>query len=153
MSLFISEQGRKALIKVAQWLEAGAPHVDINGRVIENFDMNIAVCGTTCCIAGAVCQFEGLGNFDPQDPAILYNDGWRGEGAGNLATRYLGINEVDAELLFLPWVNPDFYDNDFLSDNAAPFSDKALAARVIRDYLETGIVDWEGNGLQMHGKD
>lgn len=151
MGEFISVQGRKALEKVADWLERGAPHVDANGRKLDFFDMNFGVdanrCGTSCCVAGAVCQFEGLGELR-EDGSLLFDSNY-GNGAGKLAMEYLGISKEDAIGLFLPWENAEFCGNDFLYGNSEPFSDTAVAAKTIRAYLATGVIDWEAAGLQM----
>lgn len=152
MSEFISVQGRKALEKVADWLERGAPHVDVNGRSLDNFDMNFAVmtggCGTSCCVAGAVVQFEGLGTLR-EDGSLLFDSNRSQTGADELATEFLGISETDAQRLFMPWENDEFVTNNYLESNAKPFSDIAVAAKVIRTYLATGEIDWEAAGLQM----
>lgn len=152
MSEFISVKGRKALEKVADWLERGAPHVDVNGRSLDNFNMNFAVmtggCGTSCCVAGAVVQFEGLGVLR-EDGSLLFDSSWTGPGADTLATEFLDISKADAQRLFMPWENDEFNSNGYLASNAEPFSDIAVAARVIRTYLATGEIDWEAAGLQM----
>lgn len=141
-------QNKQALIKVAEWLEDGAKHVDIdNGHKIDQFDMEHAVtsisngCGTACCIAGALVQFEGLikpvvegsPNFfdevdDETDDLV--------EGVGTLAASYLGIDKDDSDKLFVPW-------SHFEYESYTEFSDPDRAAQVIRHYLETGVVDWD----------
>lgn len=135
----VSKQGRKALEKVAEWLEAGAPHrVLDHGLAVTTFDMGLPVevddhCGTSCCIAGAVCQFEGLG-LDVRDP-----DGsleWFGEnGAMDLAGPFLGMGLIDQVKLFEPW-------NHSLGDSES-FNAPARGAAVIRYFLATGIVSWD----------
>jgi hypothetical protein len=136
----VSEQGRNALVKVAEWLEAGAPHVSLdNGLRVDSFAMDTVVdvqpdCGTSCCIAGAVCQFEGLGIDQRTWDGELY---WTGENGGfELATGFLDIEEDAAHRLFEPWNHFSGGDEDF---NAAP-----RGAAVIRYFLETGEVDWDG---------
>lgn len=136
----MNEQGKKALIKVAEWLEDGAKHVKVKGHSIGMFDMEQAVahqgdsCGTACCIAGAVVQFEGLISpvkFGSKD----FFDGTE-EGVGTLATNHLGISEAEAEELFEPW-------QCFGYDVYTEFSDPQRAAKVVRHYLKTGIIDWD----------
>lgn len=156
MNTFISEQGRAALEKVANWLEAGAPHVDVDGRRLDQFNMNFAVysgtCGTSCCVAGAVCQFEGLGTLNYDNGINYGGHGWGDSdpGAGSLAQDYLNISDDDARALFLPWEAVDTQKYPFLNNNATPFSVPAIAAKVIRVYLQTGVIDWIAAGVQTH---
>jgi hypothetical protein len=134
---FISEVGRQRLEIVAKWLEAGAPHVDEKG--IVSFNMNVGIkygdCGTTCCIAGAVCQFskpfvasdidcieQGFYSLDPE------------YGVLGRAIDLLGISRLDADKLF----TPDVVDEDGDWKHITP----AQAATTIRKYLATGAVDW-----------
>lgn len=142
----ISEQGVKALEKVITWLEAGAPHVKIaEGVEIDVFDMEFSVetdysfgdtCGTACCIAGAVCQFEMLGMDKRQkDNSLTWSlmSGF-GEGVLEITTEYLDISEEDADQLFTPFdfcIEPSLYNNP------------EHAAKVVRKFIDTGIVDWE----------
>ena len=135
----ITQKGRKALVTVAEWLEAGAPHKMLgNGLQVDRFDMEKVVevnasCGTSCCIAGAVCQFEGLGMGN------RYRDGgleWAGnEGGFELAKDFIGLETREANQLFMPW---NYFDGDSESYNSA-----ARGAAVIRHLLTTGEVDWE----------
>lgn len=133
----MNEQGKKALIKVAEWLEAGAPHVKVaDGFELGRFDMEFAVlpepgCGTACCIAGAVCQFEKLGHRGSYGSLVFFGE----LGAGALTQEFLGIDQTDANYLFTPW---EYYYNRHSSE----FSKPARAAAVIRNFLETGEVDW-----------
>lgn len=145
----ISEQGVKALEKVITWLEAGAPHVKIaEGIEIDVFDMEYSVeaehdlgdtCGTACCIAGAVCQFEMLGMDKRSKDNSLpwYSSSWDDTiGVLEITTEYLGISEEDAEPLFTPFdygVEQEIYNNP------------KHAAKVVRKFINTGIVDWELN--------
>ena len=147
----ISEQGVKALEKVITWLEAGAPHVEIaKGIEIDVFDMEYAVapdteygagyCGTACCIAGAVCQFEMLGmDKRDKDNSLPWYSSLRDDiiGVLEVTTEYLGISEKDAEPLFIPFdygIEPEVYNNP------------KHAAKVVRKFIDTGIVDWELSG-------
>lgn len=136
---YVSEQGRAALIKVAEWLEAGAPHTVLpHGLRVDTFDMTVPVgvddeCGTSCCIAGAVCQFEGLGLEVRDADGSL---GWMGDiGAMDLAGAFLGMDLRSQLKMFEPWNH--FYGDDE-SFNAAP-----RGAAVIRHFLATGEVDWD----------
>lgn len=144
----ISEQGVKALEKVITWLEAGAPHVKIaEGIEIDVFAMEYSVetehdlgdgyCGTACCIAGAVCQFEMLGmDKRSKNNSLPWDSSSRADTIGvlEITTEYLGISEEDAELLFRPFdygIEPEVYNNP------------QHAAKVVRKFIATGVVDWE----------
>ena len=143
----ISEQGVKALEKVIAWLEAGAPHVKIaEGVEIDVFDMEYSVetdysfgdgyCGTACCIAGAVCQFEMLGmDRRAKDNSLAWSL-MSGSGGGvlEITTEYLGISEEDAYSLFTPF--------DFCIESEL-YNNPKHAAKVVRKFIDTGIVDWE----------
>ncbi len=138
----ISAQGVKALEKVITWLEAGAPHVKIaEGVEIDVFDMEYSIdtehdlgdtCGTACCIAGAVCQFEMLGmDKRSKDNSLAW---YFSTEVLKITTEYLGISEEDAGALFLPFdydIEPEVYNNP------------KHAAKVVRKFIDTGIVDWE----------
>lgn len=131
----ITEDGKKALIKVAEWLEAGTPHVDIKGRKLDKFDIKKSVktfsyFGTTCCIAGAIVQFEGLGTLVNNDRDM----GYFGEkGVGNLATEFTGLGKEEALDLFLP------FSTDYYSKTChANFNNPSTAALVIRKGLAVG---------------
>lgn len=136
---FVSQQGRVALEKVAGWLEAGAPHMTLeNGLEIDTFNMAVAVevdpvCGTSCCIAGAVCQFEGLGlEVRTSDGSM----GWMlSGGAMDLAGAYLGMAFMDQFRLFEPWHR--------FTGPSDSFNSPARGAAVIRHFLATGTVDWD----------
>lgn len=140
---FISEDGRKRLEHVALWLEAGAPHVKVEGQAIDGFNMSYGVyvsakCGTVCCIAGAVCQFNHPFSMDD------YEDGYdnrvdgieapfwpnSGDGVFFRAIELLEISEDDAETLFTPEIPYSLITADD-------------AAKTIRKFLETGVVDWD----------
>lgn len=152
----ISAKGVAALIKVAEWLEAGAQHVVVDQDAnlkIGFFNMEYSVvanvdhdygCGTACCIAGAVCQFERLGlgerdgdgDLDWISPVDFPSKPMSHEpqGAFYLAADYLGISYKDAQAMFIP------FDVDFLEPDE--YNDPEIAARVVRNFIETGVVDW-----------
>lgn len=156
----MNEQGKKALVKIAEWLEAGAPHVVIKeGQTIAEFNMNYGgeyieeACGTACCIAGAVVQFEdlmqpdedGTIGFFSTDPDDIDEDEERELGAGEVAQNFLGITEAEADRLFMPF-------HSFSYENSAEFSQPARAAAVVRHFIETGEVDWDkfdGDGIKV----
>lgn len=138
----MNEQGKKALVTVAEWLERGAPHVTIDQRSIGLFDMSEAVtpghendageaCGTACCIAGAVYQFEGLSGFshDPSRGLDFFAE------VAPKVQEFLGLDMDQATALFLPWEHFEGYPQEF--------SDPELAGKVVRKFIETGEVDWD----------
>jgi hypothetical protein len=147
----MNEQGKKALIRVAEWLEAGAPHVVIKeGQAIAEFNMNYGgeyiedACGTACCIAGALVQFEGLMQpdddgaieFFSEDAEDVDEDDERQLGAGEVAQNFLGITETQADKLFMPFQHFEY-------EISQEFSRPARAAAVVRHFLETDEVSWD----------
>lgn len=106
---------------IAQWLEAGGEA----RHGIAGFNMGLYYqqrsCGTICCIAGAAVQF-----FDPR--GVREIDACIPERARDL----LGIEAGNRLFVPIGWrENPDQFT-------------PAWAARCIRKYQRTGIVDWEG---------
>ena len=140
-----------ALDRVAKWLEAGAPHTATPGGIpVTGFDMSRGVaidadaCGTVCCIAGAVCQFEGVTNAEVADMLAADEGNWRELswwGLGGVAVQaqeILGLTSEQAESLF----TPDGYADAETDAEYRPLT-AALAARVIRHLIATGDVNWE----------
>lgn len=140
-----------ALDRVAKWLEAGAPHTATpNGPPVTGFDMSRGVaiddegCGTVCCIAGAVCQFEGVTNAEvagmlATDEGNWRELGWWGTGGvAEQAQEILGLTSEQASDLF----TPDGYYADAGNEDYRTLT-AALAARVIRHLIATGDVNWE----------
>lgn len=140
-----------ALDRVAVWLEAGAPHTATPGGIpVTGFDMSRGVaidgkgCGTVCCIAGAVCQFEGVTNAEVADMLATGEGNWRELGwwgTGGVAMQaqeILGLTSEQADSLF----TPIGYNSDEWEDDYRPLP-AALAARVIRHLIATGDVNWE----------
>jgi hypothetical protein len=127
-----NKKARRILGRVLRWLEAGAPHVDSKGRVVDGFDMGYAVevgdCGTVCCIAGAVCQFEGLGELTDRGEMDYFRQ------SEPLAVEALGIPYKEARALFMPF---DKYDVEAVELTPA------VAARTLLHYIRTGQVVWE----------
>lgn len=153
----INEAGKKALARVAKWLEDGAPHVitDNLGRVLSSFNMEYGVdnteCGTACCIAGAVVQFEGLGNLN-EDNSMPFFRSWGADGVEVEFNRLCGLPEDSSALapLTLPW---EYFDvimtdeeeqdiDDFVISESSFFSDTKAAAATIRHLIATGEIDW-----------
>lgn len=140
VELNLTVKGVAALTRVAEWLEAGAPHVAASkDRTIDGFDMEYGVnekdgCGTACCIAGAVYQFERLqGAFNPSDFFAEVQPE---------AIKFLLVDPEDEgqvdelKKLFLPW---DYFGYDSIEE----FSEHGRAAKVVRNVLATGTVDWD----------
>lgn len=137
-----------ALDRVAKWLEAGAPHTATPGGIpVTGFDMSRGVavddagCGTVCCIAGAVCQFEGVTNAEVADMLATWEANWHELSWWNIAAQaqeILGLTSEQAASLF----TPEGYDVRAWEDEYRPLT-AALAARVIRHLIATGDVNWE----------
>lgn len=148
------------LTHLAEWLEGGAKHkgfrfdMSTGLRVIVDEDYNADnpehnYCTTQCCIAGATVQFFGaikgwnvtpddvldLGhiNYEAEDPedALVYEQGWDTTFA--YAKELLELTHEQAEALFLPGH----------SEGLSEFNDPAWAARTIRHFIATGVVDWD----------
>lgn len=133
------------LTRLAEWLEAGAPHERIKFdmtsgilvSVTEGFDPSKpSACNTSCCIAGATVEFYG--NVDAlattHGYATFYHDP---------KFRELGWNEVRDEaekLLGLEW---DVAEDLFVPADLEEVNDPAWAARTIRHLIVTGEVNWE----------
>ena len=142
---------------IAEWLEAGAPH---KGKV-KGFNIEVGVqarkgdapaCGTTCCIAGAATQF-----FNDDDGSILRcarenfsvwsDDDATAEADWDKvffeAQDLLGLTFNQAQELFVP-IGTESPDSIFGNGNAdwSDFNDPQKAARVIRNLIKTGTVDW-----------
>lgn len=132
------------LTEIAEWLEAGAPHeteqakgatfhmdyvkkninelyVTAYANLMEN-DWITPSCGTVMCIAGATLQFSGieLNHFNMSKDMIK---------AGEI----LELDTVKYQTLFEPW---DYYKIG--AEDITP----AMAAKTIRNLIETGEVVW-----------
>ncbi len=137
------------LTELVVWLEAGAKYEDNNGF---EFNMNEWLevraqpgghwCGTSCCIAGAALQFgdpELLNTLvaervSPDIVTSRYVTIGNRSNVPQLAGQLLGLDEDEADKLFMPWdYYPDTYDETITPDKAA---------LVIRNLIQTGEVDW-----------
>lgn len=145
---------RENLTKLAEWLEAGAPHerlvfdmeTGITFYVAEEFDPNeLATCGASCCIAGAAIEFFGKpqylyddllieGDRDPKDTGNDNEISAPWYRVKTMAGQLLDIDPEEAEDLF----TPNFRWGGDLTD----YNDPAWAARTIRHLLATGEVNW-----------
>lgn len=122
------------LSEIATWLEAGAPHEE-GGMA---FNMNYVYltqedairfersydlpkdCGSVACIAGTAVAW--------------YNPYYLTNYCEGFAADVLGLSEEEGDMLFYPW---DHYDGDGQPD----LSPKSVA-KVIRNLIKTGEVDW-----------
>lgn len=124
------------LTKVAEWLENGAPHEDTGfgfdimywNNDISNLDLDFyepkpwnSNCKTVCCIAGAAVQFS-----DTSDSNNILSS----------AQELLGLNKTTSTDLFEPWESDTYYNLTF--EEITP----DLSAKVIRNLIKTGKVDW-----------
>jgi len=120
------------LTEIAEWLEAGAPE----RKGVTGFDMETFLsdkgCGTACCIAGAVVQFDRKAPYRTADEAI-----GAGIDPGNDAAGILDIEEDMADELF--YARGEDLDR----------VDSAWAARCVRKLIETGRVDWRGTYVPL----
>lgn len=140
----LTPEAERALIQVAVWLENGAKHVTVDktGRVLDSFNMEYGIdktrepeCGTSCCIAGAVVQFNGLCDLDFHGEVHwVYIE--------SAASEFLGMSSRNVKALFKPWSLPEFCDMDD-EDLEGMFNDPAVAAETIRNYLATGEIVWD----------
>jgi len=147
---FKTRKYAEGAIEALKWLELGAPHQldGLKGRF--HFDMNEFIspvieykdkddyepehCGTVCCIAGAVYAFsknmngdrkrEKKGPYELNSSFGLTTSFWYNEDSAPLARLFYAI---------LPDGN-QYTDMDKISP--------AHAAKALRVYLETGVVDW-----------
>lgn len=113
------------LAPVLAWLEAGAPHTTQNPFI---FDMATfqekRSCGTACCIAGAVAQFNKLITTSEEDDAIsqCFEIGEK-----------IGLTFDQSQKLFFPSC---FHGYD-LED--IPIR---VAADTLRHFMATGEIVW-----------
>jgi hypothetical protein len=137
------------LVRVAEWLEAGAPTV---GK-LAGFNMADTIeyapfssatqndgrhmehqCGTICCIAGAVVQFELqeiYGEMADNDDAVMVKHEFVvGKSILTTAADIIGIDDDTADRLFVP--------AGVSLHNATP----EQGATVIRELIATGEVNW-----------
>lgn len=133
----LQERRERLLKPVIQWLKDGAPHV--KDKQIGAFDMSagvdcdetkaLAACGTTCCIAGAVCQFNEPFEITKSHAGWYNSPEW--PEVASRARGLLGLRYREANLLFVT------YSHDWLK------VEPTEAAAVLENFLQTGEVDWE----------
>lgn len=142
------------LTYIAQWLEAGAPHL---GKV-QGFNISVGIkaissdpeCGTVCCIAGAATQFfndedgylvrRAIEDIDSAAPSA-------GEAPWDLvfieAMNLLDLTEDQATALFIPVGESNSLSLDGVQRYWSDFNDPIKAAKVIRNFIETNEVNWD----------
>lgn len=116
---------------VLAWLEAGAPHNDLglvfnmdNFQAEGDLDWSKNHCGTACCIAGALAQFNQI-KVDSYDAVgKCYELG-----------RLIGMTEDQVDNLFLGEI-PE--GREYYLDEIPP----QVAAQVLSVFLETGYAPW-----------
>lgn len=119
-------------LPVLEWLEAGAPHKNEHGLVfnMESFFYSEGEawdkehCGTACCIAGAVNQFNKLNVDNYSADAACYEIG-----------ELIGMTKKQVDNLFLGHTPAGLtYPLDAIPPQ--------LAASVLRTFIETGYAPW-----------
>lgn len=147
-----------AFTPVLEWLDRGAPHegvlraFNMNDYVALDFADEVALhaaigvakedevrqlathCGAACCIAGALVV-----THDGVSALLDVVNGTRNDDHEH-ARKLAGMRRADADELFTPRAAQH--------EEAMPSYSKippAWAARTIRDYLQTGVVDWIKN--------
>lgn len=140
---------KERLTAIAEWLEGGALHSDVN------FDMSTGLipydrdnaahngCGTTCCLAGAAVQFfnptwiEERKQFEKKHMRYDDSDELSWAAVRCEAANLLDLDEDTAICLFSPVSVGPYGDYD-------SYQNPAWAARVVRNLIATGEVDWKG---------
>lgn len=133
----LTADGRRHLERVTEWLEAGAPHrgsvdgFDLSWFIAESrIDCRIGEdavpnqCGTICCIAGAIAQFDREDRGLPPLEPWCYDDSARG---------LVGLTNDEARELFC----------DYISVPTLSRVTAAEAAGVLRRLLTEGMLEWE----------
>lgn len=130
MTAPLTPKARAMFEPVLAWLDAGAQHENGVGfnmahfRTPSAYDYADTSCGTACCIAGALAQFNGIKTC-PQAVG----------GIGDVA-RALGMTPEQEHYLF--W-GTDVNDEPFVElESITP----SMAAKTIRHFLATGEVEW-----------
>ena len=131
---------------VLAWLEAGAPHTPEGiGFNMSNFadedypDFEQNPCGTACCIAGAVQQFNKL---PPTDLNSVWADiNALGKKLGMSLQQILGLFFAADKLERWEWGE---YPNTgaLLNGQDLYIVTPAMAAKTLRHFMATGEVVW-----------
>jgi hypothetical protein len=146
------------LTELAFWLEAGAPHKGM----VKGFNIAVGVqaragetpdCGTVCCIAGAATQFFNDEDGYLRNSAFIEashgHDGSTGEAPWpevfDKAQHLLGLDYDQARELFVPIGASGDGIYGFGDGNWEDYNDPKLAAKVIRNLIETNEVNWDIN--------
>lgn len=140
------------LVKLAEWLEAGAPHeritFDMNEGIVitdRKFDpdKDIATCNTSCCLAGAAVMLfnkpQALKDHIVDEGDFGPFIAWQVVHAE--ARDVLDLDYEQSRKLF----EPSFF---FKYDDLQAYNDPAWAARTVRHLIETGVVDWNATEVK-----
>ena len=145
------------LAVLAEWLEKGAPHERITFDMCRGIGFSISLasvyyhalngnpanaCKTSCCIAGSAVQFFGdvaelVAKLDEYE-VFCFENNMPFDDVHNAAAELLGLDEDQSYYLFTPHIE----ETEHPYDSLAYYDKPAWAARVIRNLIATGIVDW-----------
>ena len=118
------------LEEVADWLEAGAKHT-VDHPI--NFDMRYFYrknhCGSVACIAGAIVQFNNGVDLDTLELSGILLE----------AKSVANLTDEESNYLFAPADDPEQLEDYGVCHEDI---DSHWAARTIRHFIKTGIVDW-----------
>lgn len=126
---------REAIEKTIKSIEEAPPEYFgmeeyfINENELEEFENGYRACGTPACIAGHAIVANGYTEYNPNGLMFI-------TGADLLAMDIMDIPTVDAEELF----HPNAQSNHLTAK---------VAVTVLRNYLETGQVNWR-KALEVH---
>lgn len=135
------------LAPVHQWLESGAPHITEKeigfnmGSFLDSddgaHDSDFKECGTACCIAGAVTVFsqDGENLYHRSNPEDVYSGYVMNVGFN------IGLTEQETSMLFFGLDHRALRRNSPMPEYVQ-FASAELGARVLRTFLETGVIDW-----------
>lgn len=124
----------KYLQPVLKWLEAGAPHnpkAKLAGFDMSSFKAPPSGCGSVCCIAGAVAQFNK--SVAPKPHVRSSIDRCYAVG------KNIGLTDAQSNKLF-------FAENEYGPVYSELYDiPVGHAAATLRRFMETGEIVWGGN--------
>lgn len=119
---------QERLEEVALWLEQDSEYKGVSGFDMEDWVDVETACGTTCCIGGAIIEFNREAAQKIRQRLL---DGNLFDNEETIAAELAGLNEFTAHSLFFPF--------GILGGWQAT---REQGAKVIRHLLATGEVDW-----------